>query len=223
MKGTMARTTLPVEGGVANISFDLMSNNDALAVTFVAPHGQSYTAAPATADEDFFKGAYHYIATVDAPMSGLWTVEMRGQANQGRSGYLLVASLESPLTVSLAHPAIMTEADSSFNAQVTANGAAVRSLRVDGTMAQVQTGSDRVLKNRTQERHRAAAAAGSNQVTMGLDAPKGNGIYQLGLTVTGTAADGTTFERSFASSFPVISGEMGIEALMPVDSGVTNR
>ncbi|MBA3534358.1 MAG: hypothetical protein H0T73_20750 [Ardenticatenales bacterium] len=222
MKGTIARTSFPVEGGVTNLSFDLLSNNDKLAVTFIAPNGQSFAATAAGADDGFFQGAYHYTTNIKSPASGRWTVELRGVTNQSRTGYMLVANLESPLTLTLAHPEIVTEATRNFNAQVTANSA-VRSLRVDGTMAPVQTGSDRVLKNRTQERHSAAAATGANQVTMGLAAPQGNGIYQLGLTVTGTAADGTPFERSFASSFPVVTGELGIEALLPADSGVTNR
>lgn len=216
IKGAMGRTTLPIEGGVNRVAFDLLSNSADLSVTFVAPSGQRHSAAAPVVDGAYFKGAFHYQVEINAPESGLWTVEMRGQPGQ-RAGYLLVSTLDSPLSLTVQHPAVVDGALPSFQANVAAQGSAVRSLSVTSLVAPQFHGADRLLQSRTAPTYHASAVG--NQLSLDMPRPRGDGLYQLGLTVTGTAADGSRFERSFASSFPVMTGELGIEALLPVSEG----
>ncbi len=192
---------LPVEGGVSAITFDFVADSADLRVTFIDPNGVRYAATQATADTAGFQGAFHYSAEITTPASGAWSVEARGPDNVG---YLLIASLSSPLSVTLSRGAAVVAPNSALNLSVSANtrGAAATALAISGTLTGTPNANEKSSQLPTQVK---LDAKGSNQATAKATAPSASGLYQIGLTVTGVAADGTSFERSIATNIPVVN------------------
>jgi hypothetical protein len=192
---------LPVEGGVNAITFDFLADSADLSVTFIDPSGVRYPATKSSADTGVFRGALHYSAEITAPASGAWSVETRGPDNVG---YLLIASLSSPLSVTLNRGAEIVAPNAALNLSVSANtrGVASKSLAIAGTLTGTPVGNEKSSQLPTQIN---LNAKGQNQAIAKATAPATSGLYQIGLTVTGIAADGTSFERSIATNIPVVS------------------
>ncbi|HYF62339.1 MAG TPA: hypothetical protein VD886_05965 [Herpetosiphonaceae bacterium] len=208
--------SLPVEGGVRAVTFDLLASRNDVAVTFVAPDGARYAASAPVADaEGVFRGAFHYTAQVQQPRSGAWSVEMKGAAG---TGYMLVASLDSGLTVALDRPNAQAAASSQiqFSVQARSANGADAEVKLDAALSGTPVGREKASDLPTQLK---ASANGKGRASAALTAPAATGLYQVGLTVTGVAADGTAFERSFATNLPVISQAKGKQPALDLPAG----
>jgi hypothetical protein len=192
---------VPVEGGVGALTFDFLADSADLAVTFVDPNGVRYPAAKPIADTDAFRGAFHYSAEIKSPLSGVWSVETRGP---DKVGYLLITSLAGSLNVTLNHgtDVVAPNATLSLHVSASTNGIATKSLAISGELTGTAVGNEKTSQLPT---HLSLSDKGVSQATAKVTAPATSGLYQIGLTVTGIAADGTSFERSFATNLPVVS------------------
>ncbi|HEY1016441.1 MAG TPA: hypothetical protein VGE07_27270 [Herpetosiphonaceae bacterium] len=200
---------LPVEGGASQVSFDLISDRADLQVTFVDPQGAAYPAAKPAADDELFRGGFHYSAQVGKPVAGQWTVELRGAPG---AGYLLTAQIDSALRLSLQRDQALLAPGAQLSLQVATLGKApARSLNTEVLLTGTAVGRELPLALPTQL---TASAAGAAKAQPSLALPQAAGLYQLAVTVTGTAADGTAFERSFATSLPVVDAATAQKAAL---------
>ncbi len=199
-----ATLQLPIESGVSSVAFDLLSNSADLAVTFVGPNGEKVASQQPIADTDTFRGAWHYTAKLDAPSAGAWQVLVNGKVG---TGYLLVANLTGGQTVVVDQP-LSVKPGAALNVQTSAKGAST--LSINGLLSGTPTGRQLNSQMTTQS---TLSAAGTSKASLSTKSPSSVGLYQLGLTVTGTSADGSQFERSLASNFAVLTGSEGIDAL----------
>ena len=192
------RDSILIEPATQQVTLDLLSNTPDLALTWTAPSGQTYGAKPVAAQDEMFNGAYHYAVTVTAPAAGTW--QMRAtHAGQAVAAYLLVANVQSPLTVQLTRdPALTFAPGSTLPIQVSVTdtqGRGVTALQVSGTVTLDGAGAPL----------RFTAQSTGNGLTQRLTLPNATGVANLSLTVTGRLSDGSRFERQIATSVPVVT------------------
>lgn len=191
----VARTSLPLEAGVRGAAFALLSSDPATHGVLVAPDGRRL-ASQGRIDlhgETLFAGASAWGWDVADPEAGLWSIEV-----SGRGAYLLVVRLESALDVSLhGLPADGDLTGARLSATVVGGQAEVRAVALPAIPGQAQP---------------AAMAAAAPFVRRGADAeappalPAAE-IVNLAITITGTAADGSPFERNLATSVLTGAGQ----------------
>ncbi|MDQ2808817.1 MAG: hypothetical protein M3Z04_18220 [Chloroflexota bacterium] len=195
---TTVRDSILIEPAAQQVTLDLLSNTPDLALSWTAPNGQTYGAKPAATQDEMFNGAYHYAVTVAAPAAGNW--QMRAtHAGKDAAAYLLVAAVQSPLTVQLTRdPALTFAPGSALPIQVRVSDAQGR------TVTALQVSGDVTLDGAGTPSHFTAQATG-NGLAQRLTLPNATGVANLSLTVTGRLADGSRFERQIATSVPVVA------------------
>ena len=198
-----ANARFPLESTIDHVSFNMMGSNPDLQVTFVGPQGQRIAAEAPVAADAVFDGAWYYMAAVKAPTAGEWQVEVNGKAG----AYLLVASIEGGAHVEL-NQVQTVRPHEMVSLQVTATDAQ-RTL-VQGQLTGTPMGQERAADLATQQ---SINAVGREHTRTRVAMPGTVGLYQLGLTITGTTSDGTAFERSVATNLSVLTGKEGINAL----------
>ena len=216
LAGGTGAATLPIEGGVRAVTFDLLASRNDVEVTFVAPNGVRYPAGkPAADSEGVFHGAFHYSVELKQPLSGAWSVEMKGAAG---TGYMLVANLDSGLSVALDHSSAVVASNSALQFSVQARNAngSDATAKLEAALSGTPVGREKASDLPTQAK---ASAKGQGRVSAVLTAPSASGLYQVGLTVTGVAADGTAFERSFATNVPVVAQAKGKQPTLDLPAG----
>lgn len=194
---------VPVESGATHLALDLLSNSPTLDLVWTAPGGKTYTTRlqhPQPDQEGYFKGGYHYVVDVDAPAPGSWRMAVTDVARQpATSAYLLVANISSPLTLTVSRdPALTFAPGSSVPIEVSAADASGR------TITALQLTADVTLDGAGHPQIFAQQGSGDTLRTA-LPLPAKNGIANLSITFTGLLSDGNRFERSIATSVPVVA------------------
>ncbi|WP_054532617.1 alpha/beta fold hydrolase [Herpetosiphon geysericola] len=186
-----------LETGVKTASFDFVSNSADLDVSFVDSQGQRYAANKPALDGEFFRGAYHYSAEVAAPASGTWSVVVSG--GKADTAYLFNATLESSLKVQLDAANLLAQPNQNLGFKVNAANAQALSIKAQLTGTPQDTELHSAMPT-----NRSLAAKGVDRATLNLSSPQAFGLYQLAVTVTGTTADGSSFERSIPLNIGVV-------------------
>lgn len=184
----------PVESGVPRATFLFYASHPGFVATLTGPDGAAYTVTmdgqvPAG---EIFGGAWMGSLEVDAPAAGTWSL---ATGSSERTGYLMIASLESDLQAVVDRGRGASEPGSKRSLAVSLAGRrAVASSQVEGEAS--------VDRGRPYARPSFAEAGGVHRATLSL--PAQQGIHSLTLTVTGSLEDGTAFERTLVTSFPVL-------------------
>jgi hypothetical protein len=192
------RDSILVERGAQHLTLDLMSNTPDLALTWTDPAGKTYSAKPVKGSGELFANAYHYSVEVDAPVAGTWQMSAAYSGKQA-AAYLLVADVQSTLTVQLARDPALTFAPGSslpISVQVAdAQGRSVTALQVSGDVRMDGAGTPAHF----------TLQAGGNRLTQALALPNATGVANLSITIKGQLSDGSSFEREIATSVPVVA------------------
>ncbi|MHB9144342.1 MAG: esterase/lipase family protein [Symbiobacteriia bacterium] len=196
-----ATESVPVESGATQAAFDVLASAKGVDVTLVSPSGQRLAATERLAADEYFQGAERIALTVDKPEAGFWTIEIN-DPNGGDAGYLATATIDSGLTASLAKTFGVLSPGAGMNLRLDLSGGqtAIASASAEGVLLRTASGktqSVKVTKQRLGNWMKGQGIQGS------LHLPQQAGIYNLSLTVKGTLADGTPFERSVVTSYAV--------------------
>ena len=201
VRGTAMGDAFPVETGVRQAAFTFLASALDFSATLVGPDGSRHALVmteqvPA---EDVFGGAWMAAIQVDHPAAGSWQIETAS----AHAGWLMLASLESDLTAAL-----------DVGQDVAAPGAQ-RALAVSfgqGRAPAASGAAAAVSLNGGQPYGRPTfAPAGQGHRAMLAIPPGLTGIHNVTVTVTGTLADGSAFERTLVSSFAAVPpGQRGI-------------
>lgn len=204
--------TVPVESGIQSVTFDVLTVAPGLNVAVVSPSGKRLTADQRSQADEYFQGAERVALTVDQPEAGPWTIEMNASggtsaaaAANSSGAYLLTASLEGGVTASLSRPGLVAPgANLGLNIALNAGSGEVTSGSATGMLLRTASGKSRPVRITDARLDRFTRSRG---VGGRLAAPGQEGVYNLSLTVTGTLADGSAFERSLVTSFAVARPE----------------
>ncbi len=196
---TVVHDQILIEHASRQVLLDLLSNSQDLALTWTDPTGRTYSAKPVVTHDEMFNGAYHYAVTVAAPPAGTWQMTATNSGRQA-AAYLLLANVQSPLTVEWTRTAALTFAPGSTltsRVHVTdAQGRAVTALQVSGDLTPAGTGAGIPTH--------FSGQAGSDLLTQSLTLPNTDGVANLSLTITGQLSDGSRFERQLAVSVAIV-------------------
>jgi pimeloyl-ACP methyl ester carboxylesterase len=183
--------TVVVEGGLTALDLSLIATAD-VTVQAVSPSGITYTLSAVELPADAILRGKGYSARIPQPEAGEWTVTITSAAPADfRVGYYLKAGMEGGVSVRLAND--------------------LRTVYQPGEALPLRV----VVAGRVQNVVATATLRDNNQNVVveasGLQAalplPAADGIYNLDVTVTGTAADGTSFERTLITSVAVVDLE----------------
>lgn len=186
-----------LETGVKTANFDFVSNSADLDVAFVDAQGNRFAANKPELDSEFFRGAYHYSAEVTAPASGAWSVVVSGGKTD--TAYLFNATLDSSLKVQLDAASLLAQPNQSLGLKV--NAANAQGLSVKAQLTGTPQGTE---LHSAMPTNRSLSAKGIDSASLKLTSPQAFGLYQVAVTVTGTAADGSSFERSIPLNIGVV-------------------
>ncbi|WP_026689675.1 alpha/beta fold hydrolase [Alteribacter aurantiacus] len=90
---------IPIEEDVREVTLDWISSEKLMSVTLEDPNNQVVKGSVTVSEgEGYFEGAWHHTITIDKPLSGEWSFSAN---SKGKSGYLLLASFDSPLNKQL--------------------------------------------------------------------------------------------------------------------------
>jgi hypothetical protein len=191
-------TTVPIEAGAAGVHFAILTSSPATTVSLTSPSGQPQTlSSQVTMKDGEFAGASYAGVDVASPEAGQWKLAVNGPAG---SSYLLIASIASSLSVKLdglpfpsASPGQTVQAQSSVSDSQGAGAITNVSYQV-GTIS-----------------HGAAAIGSAQNGSARL--PTTSALVSLQITVTGTTSSGSSFERTFFRTIPVLSDPSQLKGL----------
>lgn len=172
--------TLPVEAGATRVDFLLGSAVAGASPAMVAPDGRRWPMRPVPGAESPL-----WRVTVDRPAAGLWTL-----AAEAAGDYALMATLDGPLTVTLqGMPGGPLAAGSALAPDALARGGQVEQILVD----------ERSLSGTFDD---CVPPPPPSRVQEGVTGLTGApAIHLARMTVRGTTAGGTPFERTFVRSY----------------------
>lgn len=197
---------LPVEGGTRALVLDLMMAGADVDITLTSPNGVEYKPAAVHADNQFFKGATHYITTVQKPLAGHWKLRIRSERD---NAYLLVTCFDSPLQPVLTPGQGKAKGGTPFEVSVGFGG---RGPRVKNATARAFLGH--VNRGQTKKLAEYVMSQSVNGFTGQLAMPAEPGLYNVHIVIEGTLEDGTPFERTMLRSIVVESDELNGAALL---------
>lgn len=181
--------SIPIEQGAKAADVTLYGSRPDLTATLTSPTGESYTVqlTQPTDKEEPLAGLWTGTVNVPRPVAGDWAVQID---TPEPAGFLLLTTLDSPLQARLElGSGVLNPGDTqSIKLQVT--GASVRESRASGVARANGQGLAAAF--------RAQAGAHVSELTVAEA-----GVQNLSLTLTGTTADGSRFERSIISSYAV--------------------
>lgn len=191
--GTAEGQPFPLESGVRKASILFYASSPDFTATLTGPDGSSRTVkmeaqVPAGGD---LAGAWLGGVELAKPAVGEWRL---ATAASSRTGYLMVAALESDLHARLDLGAKAVAPGGSQSLIVSLNQA-VQSATVDGDLS---------LNGGPSYATPILSPVKSGVYRTTLPLLEQEGVHNLSLTVTGALADGTAFERSLVASFAVI-------------------
>lgn len=180
--------TLTVEGGLSALDLSLIATAD-VTVTAVSPSGVAYTFTAIELPADGILRGKGYSTRILQPEAGEWTVAITSSVPADfRVGYYLKAGMEGGISVRLAN-----------DLQTVFQPGEALPLRV-AVAGRVQN----VVATATLRDNNQNVVVEASGLQAALPLPAANGIYNLDVTVTGIAADGTPFERTLITSVAVV-------------------
>lgn len=196
-----AAESIPVESGAASVIFDVLASEPELSLTLVSPSGTRMPADQRFAADEYFQGAERVALKVDKPEAGFWTLEMTAPTDTA-TAYLATATIEGGLTAALSRPAGVLTPRAGVDLQISLGGGspAVTTASAEGTLLRTRTGDNQPVRVSAVRLGNWAAGRG---IQGRVPTPQDEGIYNLSLTVSGTLADGSPFERSLVISYAV--------------------
>lgn len=195
--------SLPVESGARRADLFVLTSAPA-AVTAVAPDGRRFRASPEAAPTEVFATAHLSAVSLVGPAAGEWRVEVTGR---GDVGYLVIAQIDSPAAAALqlpGHP-LAPGAEAHVGLALSPSLADAH-LRASAIL--VATPSGAAVPSAAPAAFATAAVPGAtgfdpHGAGVRVAVPQGAGVYPVAVTVSGRLADGSPFERSFATSLAV--------------------
>ena len=188
-------TGFPLESGVKAVTFHVLTSGADISAELVAPDGAVYPVklTDQVPEGEVFAGAWIGSVTVQKPQAGEWKLVTGGPKD---GAYLMIAALEGGVQASLDRGQGVSRPGAARSLNLALSGPAVTESRAVVELA----GAGAAVKGRAefiqeQGRHRAL-----------IEAPAETGVHTLMVTVTGTLADGSAFERNLVSSFGVFDG-----------------
>lgn len=198
VEGAAAEQAFPVEQGVKSASFLVYGSQQELSASLIAPDGTKHPVKlteQVPADE-VLAGAWVGTVTLDQPEAGSWRLVTE---SPDRAAYLMVAALEGGVQAVLdrgmgasAPGAERTLAVSLTGPVAAKESRATLGMGLAGERASIQAD--------------LPAANGVHKGTVKAQAEAG--VQNLTITVTGTLADGSAFERTVVTSFAVAKDGM---------------
>ncbi len=189
--------TFPVESGARGVTFTFYASSPGFTATLSGPGGAAYTvqASDRVSADHVFAGAWAGSVTVTAPAAGVWSLSTA--AGSGRTGYLMIANLDTDLTATLETGADVATPGARLVITV---GFASGSVTPAASRAE---GAVSFSGEMPHARPVFMAAGGIHRAT--VDLPAANGIHSVTVTLTGTLADGSAFERTLVRSFAAVA------------------
>ncbi len=163
----------PLESGVQGASITFVASSPEFKATLISPDGVRHEVSMAAQADGFLPGAWAGSVELKLPAPGQWQLQVSAPE---RTGYLMIASLESDLRASL-----------ELGGQVAAPG---ESLPVAVRLSQ-KTATFQVSTN-------------GEPLRPALTLAQEEGVQNLSITVTGTLPDGSAFERNLVGSVMVM-------------------
>lgn len=184
----------PIESGVRKVTILFYASHPDFAATLTAPDGTTYDLQMTSQIEegDIFAGAWAGAVEVTKPTAGEWSLTTSAPE---QAGYLMVANLDSNLKATLNRGAGHAKPNAKRDLALSLAGAG----RVKASQVRAEIGKGGA-------KHQAGPvfteAGGIHRAA--LELTDGPGIYNLTVTMTGTLADGSAFERTVVSSVAVV-------------------
>ncbi len=188
---------LPIETKVQLASLHLIVSSPNVSAALIDPSGVTHRLPTpsqiGSADGGVFGTSSQINYQMTAPRPGTWHLKFRAPT---KAAYLLNMAIESPLKVTLAG---------------LPEGALLRPGQIMKIQASVQDsrGSAHVENLSVHVTGAGATQIAATRSTAVFRAPKTPGGMIMTATVTGKAADGSTFERSFVRSLAVVAAPGG--------------
>ena len=200
LRGGIARNSatvsLPVEGGARRAEFYVLTSGPAVVVA-IGPDGRRHRALPQASPPEVLAGAQVNAVALPAPAAGAWRIEIEGRMP---TGYLVVGAIDSPAAAALRLPPGPLAPGGRFNLGLTLSPTLARG----SLQASLLLGSSGATPGDFSTAAAPGAVSFDPGAGAGLVLPAGAGVYPLAVTVSGRLADGTAFERSFATSVAVV-------------------
>ena len=186
-----AAPAFPVESGVRSATFEIYASSSDFAGTLTGPDGSTHTVKMTgrVPQGEILAGAWVGAVEVTAPAAGSWSLS--GSA-AGQAGYLMVASLDSDLKVTLDVGDEVSAPGEKRGLAVGFTGASPKSSRAEASVGVGLTRSKAGL-----------GLAGGKHVGT-VEVPAATGVQNVTVAVTGSTADGSAFERTLVSSFAAV-------------------
>ncbi|HLO03798.1 MAG TPA: hypothetical protein VK191_11885 [Symbiobacteriaceae bacterium] len=187
--GSTQIQAIPIEKGARAADFILYGSRPDLTATVTSPSGESFTVklTQRTDKEEPLAGLWTGTVSVKQPAAGVWSVQVD---TPEPAGFLLMTALDSPLQAKVELSRGVLQAGESQSVKLAVTGVGLQESRANG---QVRAAG--------QSRGATFRSEGGAQVSDLI--ASGNGVQNLSLTLTGTTADGSSFERSIVTSFAV--------------------
>ncbi len=196
--GASAGPGFPIESGVSSATFTFYASSPEFTATLTGPDGQSHevTVQSQVPAGEIFGSSWVGSVTVTGPAAGAWSLEAQAAT---RTGYLMVAALESPLQASLDAGSGPSAPGTERALAVRLSGQTLKESSARGALSRGQGAPAAPFSMAAKgDEHRASVEVGAEQT-----------IRNITLTVTGTLADGSAFERTLVSSFAVVDQAAG--------------
>lgn len=192
--GTAVGQAFPIENNVASTLFTFYASSPDFSAVLTGPDGSSYTVQTTSqvpADQ-VFGGAYVGSVEVKSPAPGEWSLTT---AAAQPAAYLMIASLDSDLTVSDMNDQALIEPGGHRTLRVKVSGRAVKESRATGEVS--------FSGERPHGRPTFGANGGVLEAT--VEVPARSGIHNVTINVTGTTEGDYPFERTLVTSFAAVA------------------
>ncbi|MFZ5814337.1 MAG: esterase/lipase family protein [Bacillota bacterium] len=196
--GSATGQGFPIESGVRSATFLFYASSPDFTATLTGPDGSAHqvTVESQVPAGEIFGSTWVGSLTVTAPTAGAWSLQTSAA---DRTGYLMVASLESPLqaTLDLGHGPSTPGTQRKVAVRLTGPQVQESSARAALSRSGGAPAEETALSGERGD-HRASLAVGTEQT-----------VRNITVTLTGKLADGSAFERTLVSSFAVVAQGQG--------------
>lgn len=188
-------TTVPVESNVNSVIFDLVVANPDVTTTITAPDGTELTPKDIVSDNDYFNGATHLVTTVKKPKAGMWKISMKSKE---KNAYLLMTNYDSSLSTKITSDKKSVKKGKSIKLGVGLKGEfskKVKNARAKVSLYKSQPEGRNIIKV-----NEFNMDLGGKIMDKELGMPSESGTYTFDVSIQGTMADGSQFERTLVQS-----------------------
>ncbi|HLQ71288.1 MAG TPA: hypothetical protein VK142_05765, partial [Bacillota bacterium] len=187
--------TVPVEGGVDQVGFNLMTADKLEQVSLIDPSGKKVDVEvdSVLSHEGYFPGAYHTSITKELPEAGEWHIELTVGTD---SAYLLTVDYDTSQKIKSVKKATDDKVGLKHNDSF------VYQLEVDPNQVEPSSlkATYRITDTKHPENSKTLSTGGKADLSRSLSFDHGDTVYNLTIDVSGKTKSGDVFKRTVIDS-----------------------